>query len=100
MTFFIENEIKDSINTDTNCLSNVGFLVEMLGVYKLFLQNYDYFQNESENLFSENSSKLELSNQKLFVTTFLYTHISDNYFLNKAIDIFKKHFPSIQFDIE
>ena len=98
---FIQDEIICSIDIATNSIYYSEGLLEILNIYKLFLLNYFRFKDDSKKLLYFNNPELEISNQKLFVNTFFYYYISDISYLqiNEAVDVFKKLFPSIQFDI-
>jgi hypothetical protein len=98
---FIENAILGSINNYTNSIDSSQNLFHILNLYLSFLQKYSSFQEKSEKLLYFSETKLEISNQKLFVNAFFYNYITGIPLLEitGAVKVFKKLFPSIQFDI-
>lgn len=98
---FIENSILDSINNCTNSIDSSQDLFHILDLYLSFLQKYSSFEKNSEKLLYVSETKLEISNQKLFVNAFFYNYITGIPLIEitGAVEVFKKLFSSIKFDI-
>ena len=99
---FIKNEIQHSINNETNSRYPSEGLVKILHLYALFVYHYSLFRNSAEKIPYSNSYKVKIANQKLFVNTFFSSYINDSSYepiFFGAVEVFKKLFPSIRFDI-
>lgn len=102
---FIANEIQHSIKNETNSRYPSENLVKIFNIYQFFLRSYYRFINSAEKIPYSNNHQFKIFNQKLFVNTFFYSYVNDSSYqelfleINGAVEVFKKLFPSIQFDI-
>lgn len=107
LNLFIENEAEYSIiDSDKPIYSTIN-LIEILNIYKSFLNLYYNFKNENNERLSKSlETQCSISDQEFFITTFFNYYIDtildtevNSLKLNTAIEMFEIIFPSIEINI-